>query len=161
MSDPVSADPAAATEPSASYHSGIQFTAVVVDRIAFSDLAPGEKKPDSLQFAFGIRRTSYKHPFAIEVSVSVRITPPAGVASRFSLEAEVTGRFQRSESATGMPLEEFAKTNAPALVMPYARELVTNITVRSRHGTIMFPPVNVFALVAQEAKRGEEQPTEP
>lgn len=143
--------PQSGSPPNATYHSGIQFTAVVVDRLVFSDLSPGEKKPASLEFSFGIRRTFYKEPDSVEVSFLVKIGPPAGTASRFALEADVTGRFERADTATGMTLEEFSKTNAPALVMPYAREVVTNITARSRHGTIFIPPVNVFAIVAQEA----------
>lgn len=139
-----------AAPPNATYHSGIQFTAVVVDRLVFSDLSPSEKKPASLEFSFGIRRTFYKEPESVEVSFLVKIAPPPGTPSRFALEADVTGRFDRAESATGMTLEEFSKTNAPALVMPYAREVVTNITARTRHGTIFIPPVNVFAIVAQE-----------
>jgi preprotein translocase subunit SecB len=147
-----------AAQPNATYHSGIQFTGVVVDRLVFSDLTPGEKKPPSLEFSYGIRRRSYTEPDSVEVSISVKIGPPAGMISRFSLDAEVTGRFQRLENATGMTLEEFAKTNAPALVMPYAREVITNITARSRHGTIFMPPVNVFALVAQETQEPESKP---
>lgn len=143
--------------PNATYHSGIQFTSIVVDRLVFSDLSSGEKKPASLEFSFGIRRTFYREPDSVEVSFLVKIGPPLGTASRFALEADITGRFERGETATGMTLEEFSKTNGPALVMPYAREVVTNITARSRHGTIFIPPVNVFAIVAQEAPVNVDQ----
>jgi preprotein translocase subunit SecB len=49
--------------------------------------------------------------------------------------------------------------------MPYAREIVTNITSRTRHGVILFPPVNIVQLVMEEEQLEEEEegstPSEP
>jgi preprotein translocase subunit SecB len=49
----------------------------------------------------------------------------------------------------GQPsLQEFAKANAPAYVMPYARELIANITSRSGIlPTLVIPPINIFSLI--------------
>ena len=61
----------------------------------------------------------------------------------------------------GVPtLQEFAEANAPAYVMPYARELIANIT--SRLGiipTLVLPPINVFKLVedARDSAEGKSQ----
>lgn len=140
---------------------GIQFTGVVLERLVFSDIEPGAPKPKSLQFAFGIRRRTIESPPAIEVTIFLKISPPPDVASKFSLEAEVTGRFQQIDPPGAITLDVFSKTNGPALVMPYAREVVTNVTARTRHGPIFFPPVNVVALVAEEQRFTEPQDESP
>ena len=45
-----------------------------------------------------------------------------------------------------MPLDEFAKFHAAANLMPYVRELVTNITSRSVLPTLNIGPINLIAL---------------
>jgi preprotein translocase subunit SecB len=158
-SKPPASESAADSPPTSQRQSpGIHFSGVVVDRISFTDVAPSERKPDGLQFSFGIQRRHFENPDALEVTVIVRIAPRPGEAISFKLEAAVTGRFQKLDGPGVLSLEEFAKTNGPALVMPYVRELVTNISARTRHGTIIFPPVNVIALVADEAK-GSSSPS--
>jgi len=65
----------------------------------------------------------------------------------FKLRFSFISQF-RSEGEGEPTLKEFAKFNAPAYVVPYARELVSNVT--SRAGvipTLVIPPINVFALL--------------
>jgi len=54
-------------------------------------------------------------------------------------------------------IEEFAESNAPAYVVPYARELIANITARlGVVPPLVLPPINVFKLV-QTAKSQSDQ----
>ena len=80
----------------------------------------------------------------------------------FTFKFTFVSVFQ-SEGEGSPTLEEFAKVNAPAYVMPYARELVANIT--SRIGIIpplMLPPINVFQLIEAVVKKDSESiPAEP
>ena len=152
MSEPLKRVSEAPEVPPQHRMPGIHFSGVVLDRLDFSDLAPGEPAPESLQFFFGVRRKIFDDPTIIEVTVLVRILPPDDITCRFRFEASITGRFEKLDGPGVLPLTEFAKANGPALVMPYARELVTNVTARSRHGTIIFPPVNVVKLVADEQR---------
>jgi preprotein translocase subunit SecB len=67
--------------------------------------------------------------------------------------------FFKSEGEGQPTLKEFAEVNATAYVIPYARELISNIT--SRLGivpTLVLPPINVFKLVQDAKKRQEEKP---
>lgn len=52
-----------------------------------------------------------------------------------------------SGSEPNLPLEEFAGKQAPAHLMPYVRELVSNITSRSALPTLNLGPVNIVALI--------------
>jgi preprotein translocase subunit SecB len=78
----------------------------------------------------------------MEFDLARNVTDPP-----FTFKFTFVSVFQ-SEGEGSPTLEEFAKVNAPAYVMPYARELVANIT--SRIGIIpplMLPPINVFQLI--------------
>ncbi len=136
---------------------GFHFNSVVVDKLTLVDLQPGQTRPPALQFSFKFRRRMLQDPPGVEVTVLVSILPQEG--SSFSLEAEITGQFERLDAPQVISLEDFAKTNGPALVMPYARELVTDVTARTRHGVIIFPPVNIVQLVMDEEKTAEPNPT--
>lgn len=67
-----------------------------------------------------------------------------------------------SGDGVGSPsLQEFAEYNAPSYVIPYARELVANIS--SRLGIIpplILPPVNVFQLIQDASVQLEQEGTE-
>ena len=127
---------------------GFHFNSVVVDSLRLVDLEPGQSRPPTLSFSIKFRRRMVTEPQGVEVTVIVSIFPQEG--SSFRLDAEITGRFERVEGDQVLSLEDFARLNGPALVMPYAREIVTSITGRTRHGVIIFPPVNIVQAVAEE-----------
>jgi len=128
---------------------GIIFLGVVVERIRFDDIPSGVSAPQDLQYQVGIQRRELQDPKAAEIILNMRVFGGADVA-KFNLEVSVSARFQPDESSANMPLSEFLKSQAPALVMPFVRELVANITFRSRRGLVLLPPINVLALVQRE-----------
>ena len=56
------------------------------------------------------------------------------------------GRFEATEQMA-MTMQDFAKHNAPANLVPYARELIANVTSRSTLPTLNLGPVNVIAMI--------------
>jgi preprotein translocase subunit SecB len=66
----------------------------------------------------------------------------------FSLD--VVGIFSTIKGKENMLLEKFAKTNAPALLIPYAREIINDITSKSPLPTLIMPPINVIALLKKK-----------
>jgi preprotein translocase subunit SecB len=54
-----------------------------------------------------------------------------------------------SSEGEGSPtLQEFSKINAPAYIIPYARELIANITTRTGIiPTLIMPPLNIIELL--------------
>ena len=76
---------------------------------------------------------------------------------KFSIQAQY-----RSEGEGKPTLEEFSKYNAPAYVVPYARELIANITSRiSIIPTLVIPPINIFELIEAQKQSLEEVANEP
>lgn len=129
---------------------GVRFTGVVVDKVEFRDIKPGTSRHDPLQFEFALQRTHYADPESVDITVLVRVTPKGVEGARFILEASVTGTFQHAEESPNMSLADFAEVNGPAIVFPFVREFVTNITARSRQGLILMPPINIAALAAKQ-----------
>ena len=64
-----------------------------------------------------------------------------------SFHCVMVGVFSVIEGAQNMELEKFAEYNAPALIMPYIRELVTTTTVRAGLNPVIFPPINIHAVI--------------
>ena len=82
-----------------------------------------------------------------------RDLPDAPFVFKFTYESSF-----RSDGVGSPTLEQFAEANAPAYVIPYARELIANVTARlGVIPTLVLPPINVFRLI-EEAKRKAEEP---
>jgi len=58
---------------------------------------------------------------------------------------ELTGIFQTIEGEENLDLNKFADINAPALLFPFAREIINNITSRSPLPDLLLPPINLIA----------------
>ncbi|MCD4652440.1 protein-export chaperone SecB [bacterium] len=55
------------------------------------------------------------------------------------------------------PLENFAELQAPAYIVPYARELISNVTSRGVYPTLNIPPINVHAAMKKtQVKKSNE-----
>lgn len=65
---------------------------------------------------------------------------------------KIGGIFRIDEPNKNMTLEKFAETSAPALLFPYIREIVNNITSRTPLPPLRLPPINVIALLKKESK---------
>lgn len=63
---------------------------------------------------------------------------------RFQLE--LTGIFETIKGEENLDLGQFAKVNAPALLMPFAREIISNITSRTPLPHLLLPPINIIAI---------------
>ena len=75
----------------------------------------------------------------------------------FKLKFTFQGQY-RSEGDGTPTLEEFAKYNAPAFIVPYARELIANITSRARAiPTLIIPPLNIVKLIEDTEEDQNEE----
>lgn len=61
-------------------------------------------------------------------------------------QLELTGIFKTIKGEENLDLEQFAKVNAPALLMPFAREIISNITSRTPLPHLLLPPINIIAI---------------
>jgi len=68
-------------------------------------------------------------------------------------ELELTGIFSTIKGKENLGLEEFAKVNAPALLLPFAREIISSVTSKTPLPHLLLPPINVFALSRKSKSR--------
>lgn len=90
------------------------------------------------------------------VRIGIEVAAHAKDVEAFTLTASIEGLFEGSQA--GLPLEQFAQVNAPAILFPYLRETVSNLTARSGHPALLLPTVN-FVELARVV--GDEKPPTP
>jgi len=109
-----------------------------------------------LDFDYNYMITDEGQGLFVELSVDVmkNIEKPA-----FDLKFVLLGIFSVEQDKENMDIKLFAENNAAAILMPYAREVISNITSRTPCPALIMPPVNVMAVLknkipqnAQDAK---------
>lgn len=71
----------------------------------------------------------------------------------FDLKCCMIGLFSIIEGSENMDLNAFSKNNAPALMLPYIRELVTTTTIRAGLTPVIFPPINIVSLLENNNRK--------
>lgn len=64
------------------------------------------------------------------------------------LHVKVVAQFRITGEPTSVQTEEFALRNATALLIPYARQAVTQLTANGPFGARLLQPINVAAVTA-------------
>lgn len=74
---------------------------------------------------------------------------------RFEIVMEAV--IREDATAPNMSADEYARNFGWALLFPFIRERLVDVTARARHGVYVLPPLNVMALVqAQTATHADE-----
>jgi len=81
-----------------------------------------------------------------ELSININKNTPD---SPFELSCSMLGFFSVIDDEPNMMLEKFSEAHAPAIIMPFLREMVSNITLRSGIKPLIIRPINVNALAKQ------------
>lgn len=62
------------------------------------------------------------------------------------------GVFEFGENLS-LPLESFANINAPAIIFPYIREHLSNVSMKAGIQPILLPPINFVQLAKDKQKK--------
>jgi len=113
------------------------------------------QRPDEITFAAGagFRLGSDR----AEVKVEFKITPNQDVTP-YAIEIEMIGEFTIKDGSKDL-LDAFARNNAPAIMMPYVRQVVHSITAAARYGAVTLPLLNTQALFRDENWSVAEAPS--
>jgi preprotein translocase subunit SecB len=91
----------------------------------------------------------------LEFDVTHEVVNPA-----FELKFVMVAQYH-SEGEGEPTLKEFAKVNGPAYIVPYARELIANLTSRAiLIPTLVIPPINMVALLKESRAEENDQQLE-
>jgi preprotein translocase subunit SecB len=88
-----------------------------------------------------------------DMAISVLATDDPDVTnSRYEFRVEMVAIFETEKGKENMPIQDFALRNGAALLYPFVRETVANLTSRGRFGPLWLNPFNISAVV----QAGEE-----
>ncbi|MDP3911462.1 MAG: protein-export chaperone SecB [Gemmatimonadales bacterium] len=143
--------------------SALQFERVWVREAVFLDIE-GEKDSAAPQahLKVGIRievKVAYS-PRGDGAFVTVRaaLDPPADERLFRELTAAVEGEFSVRGGVDRQRLESFATTQAPVLLLPYLRQVLTTLTAQSRVGAIVMPPLNMVEITKAMQAQAKDKP---
>ena len=75
----------------------------------------------------------------------------------YNLDVEMTALVEVQEGMENMPIEQYIRASGPAMVYPFIRQVVADLTSKGRFGPLWLNPVN-FVAAAQSLRSvmGEE-----
>ncbi len=132
---------------------GIICENIILEKMEFSRTFSYNSKPDmNVNMIADVIFSEDKKKLVYKLTAEItekRETP------LFNLICTVVGVFSISQEYENMSLEEYSKYNAPATIIPFLRENVANITMRSGLKPFILPPINIYLLV-KENKTGND-----
>jgi len=67
----------------------------------------------------------------------------------FSIKCSMVGIFASEPETKNLSLEDFAKVNAPTIIFPFIREIISSTTRKAGLPPVILPPMNIPLLVKQ------------
>jgi preprotein translocase subunit SecB len=137
---------------------GINFKKIVIEKVQL------ETNPDyyetrgsiPVDIAFKINRDLIKSKRLLKLSLDVSLfdktnSPP------FRIFISIAGYFTVENDDSLKNLEKFSDIQAPALIFPFVREFVADLTMRTGYPPLLLPPINITALVGQAPKKVKQK----
>lgn len=136
-------------------HQGIEFQRLILEKVDF------EVDPD---FTFGgeplaVAMDVNADAFFSEDKKSLRSVLTTNIAlsgaepSPMKIIIAVAGYFSLEDDHNTGVLEEFAEIQAPAMLFPFIREVVANLTMRTDFPPLLLPPANMWALLNKKTAK--------
>ena len=131
------------------------FDAFAVLRALFQEMpwsVPPKPRPDviSTQLNTTVRVGLSEDPLSAEVHMELQVAPDPQFQP-YNITVAVVGVFSVAPGGTKEDLTTFAKSNAPVILFPYLRELVSRLTVDARFGPVRLNPMNVRDALAKHS----------
>ncbi|MDB4914684.1 MAG: hypothetical protein JWM95_2328 [Gemmatimonadetes bacterium] len=83
--------------------------------------------------------------------VGLILSAPPIDARPEKVQVSVNAVFRIVGEVQTVPIAQFAHGHAPALIFPYIRQIVDELTSRSPYGRVLLPPTNIVALMTSFA----------
>jgi len=136
----------------AEHKSLLRFERVWVREANFLDLAAEHAPPSQEQLAdvqINLEVKSEVNEASNRAFVTVRavLAPPAQTQLFVTLAATVEGTFSLAPKGDPKTLHRFATVQAPVLLLPYLRQAISSLTVQTRLGNLIFPPLNMTSII--------------
>jgi preprotein translocase subunit SecB len=93
-------------------------------------------------------------PGPLFVKLTIRVEPDLDMDQPYRVEVAYTGEFSMNEAAPWSDVDVVARANCAAILFPYARQLISDLTSRGTNGPLHMPTINVAATLAQAPLEG-------
>lgn len=98
----------------------------------------------------------------VDVGLEIGISPHPENDQPYNVTVAFIGRFLfGGELPQGLTRDEFVKKNSIAIMLPFAREAIGNLTLRGSFGPLWLPPINVAAMLKQSNQQETDPEPEP
>ncbi len=84
------------------------------------------------------------------LTLNVKGISTTNEAELFNSEIIYQGSFSVNKNTPNVQLEEFFKYYAAEFLVPYIRETLSSISLKSGLGTILLPPINIITMLKKE-----------
>lgn len=124
--------------------SGYFIDKVYANRLALTVQQPQSADADdtSVLFRWDWRNISEA---TFEVSIGLLLEPTPDRTEQ--VEVSIIGLFRKGTGKTEVPLGDFVRYHAPAILMPYVRESISSLTGRGFYPARLLPALNVQHLM--------------
>ena len=108
------------------------------------------KKDFPVSTTIGMKHNYYKEKKELHVYIKVELKDEK---MPFNFLIESKGVFAFKKNPTQAALKNIAKINCPAIIFPYIRETIADITRRSGFTPLHLNPINFVALAKQQEQK--------
>ena len=129
--------------------SGFSFTRVILRDLRFEDVgagAPPAQVEIDIKVGVDVTMPDAGNEAVVLLSLEVR---PKSSNSYTMLSVKLEGAFSATDDQSKTKLRDFAYRQGAALLVPFVREIVANVTARSRGGLTLLPPLNLYDLLSR------------
>lgn len=131
---------------------GIKFNQVILKRSHFERKELIEDSMPNIDVNFNINNKLNKEKTKLFTEFIVKLGENDD--SPFFLEVSMIGVFSIDESNKNMDLDTFSRNNAPALILPYLREYISNTTMRAGlMSPFILPPINIIRMMKESNRK--------
>lgn len=137
-------------------HPGIDFERVIIEKVNL-EVNPDYQKVNEgipVDVSFTVNRQLIESQRLLKLSLEISVfkeakSPPLNVS------VVATGYFRVKKEEDFKALEEFSHIQAPALVFPFVREIIAELTMRTGYPPLLVPPTNITVLVGKAPKKAK------
>ncbi len=96
-----------------------------------------------------LQMDSKQQDLLLYVSVTLHFNARSGDKILIGSKISMTGLFEIPKEKPVLSVEDFSKINAPAIIFPFIREHLANMSMKAGIQPILLPPIN-FVKLAEE-----------
>ena len=128
---------------------GINFGGIILVKEEFErDTSIGSELETNV--GFGISANESDGTYFVELETTIKLMEDG--VNKVSLIFKHVGMFSVDGDSANLPMDDFLKYNAPAIMFPFVREHVSSITTKAGIPTVLLPPMNIVAMINQSPK---------